>query len=360
MLGTGGSTLRFSALLALGLGLCATRTASAAAQPTPTQIREAAEAFDRGREAYKSEDYVSAAEQFERADALAPSPTALEYAIRSRDRATQLDRAATLAALVSKRYPDNTTLGKVASDAQERARASLFELSVQCSDPCDLAVDDKIVPGTADITRTLFLPAGHHSVRAGFGSETAGSEEVDAKAGGKGNVSFEAPAPAGSAPPITAPPVSAGPPHAGADKTSRSGWSPVVFWIGAGITGAAGIATAWSGIDTLNNPGKEKIKEDCRPEEGTSCSAYQEGLSNQRRTNILLGATAAVGVTTILIGVLATDWGGSSAPSEPEKPEDEYTLSGSKPRARRARSALRVQPWLLLGNGALVGAEGRF
>jgi hypothetical protein len=72
-----------------------------------------------------------------------------------------------------------------------------------------------------------------------------------------------------------------------------------------------------------------------------------------------LGATAAVGVTTLLIGVLATDWGGKSAATEPEKPEDEYSLS-SKSRARRARSALRVQPWVTVGNGALVGAEGRF
>ena len=35
------------------------------ATPTPAQVRSAAEAFDRGREAYKSEDYVEAAEQFE-------------------------------------------------------------------------------------------------------------------------------------------------------------------------------------------------------------------------------------------------------------------------------------------------------
>ncbi|MGC4086286.1 MAG: hypothetical protein QM756_00015 [Polyangiaceae bacterium] len=335
-----------------------TRFASAASQPTPTQIREAAEAFDRGREAYKGEDYVTAAEQFERADSQAGSPTALEYAIRSRDRASQLDRAATLAALVAKRYPDNATLGKVATDVQDRARSSLYELSVQCSEPCDLAVDDKIVPGAADLSRTIFLPAGHHSVRAGFGNETGGSEEVDATSAGRGQVSFDAPAPAAPTQPTTPNAPVSPPPEKPAAAKARSGWSPAVFWVGAGVTGALGLATTWSGIDTINNPGKDKIKA-CQPPD-TSCAAYQEGLANQRRTNILLGATAAVGVTTILIGVLATDWGGSSS-AEPEKaPADEYSLGKGRAPARQARNTMRIQPWVVVGNGALIGAEGRF
>jgi hypothetical protein len=75
------------------------RAAEEVSDPTPAQVRSAAEAFDRGREAYKTEDYVEAAEQFESADANAPSAAALELAIRARDKAGQLDRAATLAAL---------------------------------------------------------------------------------------------------------------------------------------------------------------------------------------------------------------------------------------------------------------------
>lgn len=354
MLGTGRSPLHSMAWLALAFSVLAAPRASAAPQPTPTQIREAAEAFDRGREAYKAEDYVTAAEQFERADAQAASPTALEYAIRSRDRASQLDRAATLAALVAKRYPDNATLEKLASDVQGRARSSLYELSVQCGEPCDLAVDDKIVPGAADVARTLFLQAGHHSVRVGFGNEVGGSEEVDATAGGRGQVSFDRPAPAATpAAPVEKAVTQA--PEKGEAK--RSGWSPAVFWIGAGVTGALGIASIWSGIDTLNNPGKDSIKANCAGL-GESCPQYQEGLSHQRRTNILLGATAAVGVTTILIGVLGTDWGSSGA-AEPEPAQDEYSRSRERRRTRSLARA-RVVPWVALGGGALVGAEGRF
>ena len=65
-----------------------------AQEPTPAQIRAAAEAFDRGREAYEAEQYRDAAEQFERADSNAPSNAALEYALRSRDQAGNGDRAA--------------------------------------------------------------------------------------------------------------------------------------------------------------------------------------------------------------------------------------------------------------------------
>ena len=81
--------------------------AEEAVESTPAQVRTAAEAFDRGREAYKSEEYVEAAEQFESADANAPSAAALELAIRARDKAGQLDRAATLAALALVRHPDD-------------------------------------------------------------------------------------------------------------------------------------------------------------------------------------------------------------------------------------------------------------
>ncbi|HET9933505.1 MAG TPA: hypothetical protein VFQ35_22525 [Polyangiaceae bacterium] len=350
----GRSPLHLVATLGLAVGVLCARPASAAPQATPTQIREAAEAFDRGREAYKNEDYVTAAEQFERADAQAGSPTALEYAIRSRDRASQLDRAATLAALVAKRYPENASLEKLASDVQGRARSSLYELSVQCGEPCDLALDDKIVPGAADLTRTLFLQAGHHSLRAGFGNETGGSEEIEATPAGKGQVSFARPAPADVPPPVfdKRPPTA---PEKAEPKSS--GWSPAVFWVGAGVTGALGIASIWSGVDTLNNPGKDAIREKCGSL-GESCPEYQEGLSNQRRTNILLGATAGVGVATILIGVLATDWG-SSTPSSPETPKDE--IAGHRERRRkRSQAKAVVVPWVSFGSGALVGAEGRF
>lgn len=346
---------RLLSACALAGWMCVTTAVLAANEPTPTQIREAAEAFDRGREAYKTEDWVAAAEQFERADAQAPSPTALEYAIRSRDKAGQPDRAATLAALALNRYPEDANLGKLATELLERVRPGLFELSVGCAEPCDLAVGGKIIPGSADTQRTIFLAEGKHTIRAGFSGGRGDSHEVEAVVGTRAQITFEAAA----APPVAATPAEPvadepppTPPPPSDQGKNRSGWSPTVFWVGAGLTGVLAGVTTWSGIDTLNNPGKDKVKAECGAND-TSCDLYQEGLAHQKRTNILIGVTAGVGVATALIGILATDWGGSEASSS-------EALPASNHKKARARERARIVPWLEVGNGAMVGAEGRF
>src|SRR4051812_22768973 len=142
------------------------RAVEEASEPTPAQVRTAAEAFDRGREAYKTEDYVEAAEQFESADANAPSAAALELAIRARDKAGQLDRAATLAALALARHPDDANIQKIAPSVVERARAELFELNLKCDEACEVTVAGKLAPGRRATDRTVFLLQGSYTVRA--------------------------------------------------------------------------------------------------------------------------------------------------------------------------------------------------
>lgn len=311
-------------------------------EPTPAQIRAAAEAFDLGREAYQRDDYVNAAEQFERADSQAPSETALEYAIRARDKAQQLDRAATLAVLARERHPNGASLSKLVPGLIERAKRELYELTVTCAEPCELAVGGKIVHGMPARTRVVYLPAGEVTVRAGFSEDRGTSATVRAVAGAQGSVHFDVPVPE-PAPAVTPPPAPPPPVDVAPQAEASSGWSPTVFWIGAGLTVAAGAATIWSGVDTLNNPGEERVGREC-PRGDTSCPLYQQGLESQRRTNILIGVTAGLGVGTILVGTLWTDWGA----------RDERTGTNRK------QTASRVRPWLQVGEGALVGAEGRF
>lgn len=318
-----------------------------AAEPSPAQIREAAEAFDRGREAYQKDDFVGAAEQFERADSQAPSATALEYAIRARDRAAQLDRAATLAVLAQKRYPEEASLAKVVPGVLSRAATELFELTVQCSEVCELAVGGKIVHGKPETERRIYLPQGSHSVRAGFDGNRSQSQQVEAATGGKGQLTFEAPKLVAEAPVLAeSPPAPAPAADFPLEERRRSGWSPIVFWVGAGLTAAATGVTVWSGLHTLSNPGKDRIRDECGAGE-TNCAAYQEGLSNQRRTNVLIGVSAGLGLSTILIGALATDWGAGNAVH-------------ASPGSNRPKQTARLEPWLVVENGALLGAKGRF
>jgi hypothetical protein len=325
-----------------------------APEPTPAQIRAAAEAFDRGREAYKDDEFLEAAEQFERADANAPSTTALELALRSREKAGNADRAATLAALALSRHPEHDGLQKLATEILKRRRGELFQLAVSCAEPCELVADSKIVHGARALERTVYLLPGQHSVVAGFGEGRTATQSVEAAAGGSGELAFEAPAqptaaetPATTTTTTTEPaPVVDTPP-----KKESSGWSPAVFWTGAAVTAAAGAFTIWSGVDTLNDPGADYVRDLCAEEgeNGPNCqSAYNEGRDKQFRTNIAIGATAVLGVATILIGAFATDWSGGS---------DEAARLPA--RRKSALPDVRVAPWAALDGGGL-GASGRF
>jgi hypothetical protein len=118
----------------------------------------------------------------------------------------------------------------------------------------------------------------------------------------------------------------------------------MVFFVGAGLTAVLGGVTVWSGIDTVKNPGADRVKDECGTQ-GESCALYQQGRSKQRRTNVLIGVTAGVGVATALIGVLATDWSGGKKSHEAV--------------ANRLRPRVDVAPWASLDGGGLQ-AVGRF
>ena len=61
------------------------------------------------------------------------------------------------------------------------------------------------------------------------------------------------------------------------------------------LTAGAGGVLAWSGVDTLQNPGAENVRKACAGK-GPECPEYKLGLESQLRTNVLIGATAAAGM----------------------------------------------------------------
>lgn len=321
-----------------------------ASEPTPAQVRSAAEAFDRGREAYKAEEFVEAAEQFESADANAPSAAALELAIRARDKAGQLDRAATLAALALARHPEDPSIQKIAPGIVQRAKAELYELDSKCDDPCDLTVGGKIAPGRRATEHTLFLGPGKYVVRAGWSGDRSASKSIEAARGASGTLEFQTPMASPEAAPKS--PVDPGPsvnPPSDAGTSHRgSGLPTPVFWVGLGLTAVMGGVSIWSGIDTQNNPGQGKVRDACQARREDCQTLYQQGLDNQHRTNLLLGVTAGLGVATAVIGAFFTDFGSSKAPA------------GEPRQAHAAHKALALEPWFSIGSGASVGALGRF
>ena len=330
--------------------------------PTADDIRAAAEAFDLGRRSFKAKDYVEAAEHFEAADLRAPSATALELALRSRDRAGQLDRAATLAALAQARHPDEEFTKKLAPGILKRAGEELHSVSARCDSPCELVIDTKLAHGKPTTERTVFVVPGKHSIRAGWSGGRTDSEEVEATAGGKSELSFTAPPepepektpPSTAAEPTAEPEATSEEPQQDSGAERKGGLPPAVFFVGAGLTAVAGGITIWSGIDTKNNPGADAVREKCVGR-GTSCPEYQEGRDKQLRTNVLIGVTATLGVATAVVGIL-TNWSGGSSEAARPSPRKRGVAQ-----LRSSRPGVEIEPWIGFDPSVtLGGARGRF
>jgi len=327
---------------------------ASAAPPDADRLKAAAEEFDNGRRAYKVKDFENAAAYFESADRDAPSPEALRSAIRARKEAGQVSRAATLAALALARYPADKAIGDYAHQVLTESERQLHRLNVACSPECSLVVDSKVMPFPDSTSAVIYLDPGAHAVSASWSGNRHKSSDVTAVAGTSTKISFAAPsldkAPVVTPDPVgasaTTPPEPTAPPPEGGDQgpeaQKKSGLPPAVFLVGAGVTAVLGGITIWSGIDTTNNPGKEKVQTDCKGFTSIDdCPTYQLGLDHERRTNILIATTSVVGVTTAVIGLFFTSWGSD----EPTKPEKKDAL---------------LMPVFGLGNGVNIGAVGRF
>jgi hypothetical protein len=321
---------------------------ASAAPPDAAKIRVASEEFDQGARAFKRKDYELAASHFEAADAAAPSEKAIRLAIRARSEAGQASRAATLAALALARQPTEPETAKLARKAIVKTEAALHKLNVSCISPCVLALGTRAIHGEPTTRWVVYADPGKVTLSASFfGDAGTTSRSLDAVAGGSSDLRFEPDEPAAAAAPVPAPKEEKAVSKSAEEKReepknkdeSSSGLPPIVFYIGGAVTvGLAGV-TVWSGLDAQNNPGVDRVRAECAGQT-TDCPTYQEGVSAQGRTNVLIGATAGAAAVTLAVGLFFTDWGGGDA---------------------SARKDARVTPWASLGDGAAaIGAAGRF
>lgn len=332
--------LAMAAVIAAGAAVCPTVRADDGGDAL--KVRTAAQEFDAGRRAYTSRDFPTAADHFENAFRDVPSVEALRLAIRSHEQAGHLARAATLSELALRRYPEDAGTVTLARSILKEAGPKVFKIRIQCEPDCAVVVDERAVFDEAAATLVLYVDPGKHAVAATWKNNRSRAIEVQGEAGTETETVFRAPKrPAEDAvPPPASSAVQVQPgPEPGADQ--GSGLPPAVTYVGLGLTAALTGATIWSGIDTRNHPGRDAVRDQCI-DQGESCPLYQDALSKQKRTNILLGTTIGVAVITSVIGLAYTNWGGDSG------------------KASGASAGVRLQPGMAWQDGPQLGAVGRF
>lgn len=270
---------------------------------------KAAEAYDQGTAAYLARDYEPAGHWFERAYRLVPTSTALLQAVRAYNKAGALLRAGNLALELRGRYPADDRAMEVADAVIESVQSASVLIDVQCDQACTLELDGSLLRDPRFFTN----PDAEHSLKAAFASGET-STSVRGAAGETQQLHLTAPVP----PPP--PPIPR--------------WT---FFSSLGATVALGAVTIWSGIDakngvsdyesaarTASSPG---INGGASPTPAQQAQALlDEGQSKERRTNILIGVTAAMAATTAVLGVF-TNWKGESRETAPKRVETSVGIS---------------------------------
>jgi hypothetical protein len=282
----------------------------------------ASNAFEEGQRAQLRREFGRAAEFFELADRLAPSPVAIRSAIRNRVAAGNLPQAATLALAARRRYgASDPKTAEAADSTLAEASQKLQRVDIDCKPACALTVDGRVASAVRTASIALFIEPGRHALEASFGDRPAEARTLVAEAGRSSVESFRSeavasaqptePAAAAPAAPGAAPAAASGPSaparsaaaevlQAAPPPASRKPLPPLAFWIGAGATVVSGSLLLWSGLDTLS----ARDRYVANPTE----PGYRDGVDREHRTNILIGTTVGLGVASALVGWLATDW----------------------------------------------------
>ncbi len=292
----------------------------------PVKVKAAAEEFDAGRRAYKQRDFPRAASHFENAFRDAPSAQAIRMAIRARQEAGELARAATLCVRAQALYPEDRETVTLAQKVLQDNTPKLQKVTLSCDPACTVTLDGKLVRDDAASSQVIFSDPGDHTLVAGWSMNRSVSRTISGKEGSSSIVSMQAPpepqaaAPEASATATSSPPPVSSRPGAGTNAGAEvsvgqgKGASPLLFWLAAGTTAAVGGLTIWSGLDTKASPGPDTVRAKCVGL-GTACPEYQDGLSKERRTNYLLAGTGIGVAATAVIGLFFTDWHAGAAPS---------------------------------------------
>ncbi len=267
--------------------------------------RAAAKLFNEGQKAFKDGDYRSSADAFERAYKRAPRLQPLWNAARAWDKSGESTRAANLYASYLRKAPPDALDRNSATSALQKLETKVTRLEIHATGFTDLKVDGAPcdLDGQTPASLVLYVTPGAHLVQGSHDDKNE-QQQVNTSAGGSTSVVLVVPAAAAVVPVVAQPPP---PPPA---EKPRSGLSPTIVFVGGGLTAVAGGFLIWSSIDTLDqkkaflaNPSQQNL---------------DTGRSDETRTNILVGATAALGLLTGVAAVFLVDWKGRTAAEKTE------------------------------------------
>ncbi len=282
-------------------------SAPSSAQPTAADRQAAGQSYDRATAAYLARDYPRAATLFETAYRLAPASAPLLQAVRAHERAGNTLRAATLALRLQAFYGGEEAARRQAETTLAASSAQFVRIDVTCATPCTMELDGQL----QEHSSFFASPLAAHTVRASF--ETGSVERsVTGAAGTTEQVAFEAPPPPAAV--ATGGETDAQGGEAGGEGGSAGeastpasgggGLSPIAFGIALVLTAGAGGTLAWSGVDTLDGVSAYNA--------APTVEGLRDGQSRELRTNVLIGATGALAITTLVLAIL-TDWDGEGS-----------------------------------------------
>ena len=274
--------MRSRALAIVFASIAIASTAFADDGPSNEELAEASALYTKGEELHAQGKHLEAARTLARADEIVPDAAALEAALVA---VLETDAAVLGMNLASRtsREPFRTRHIELADRARAKFGSAVGRIVVHC-DGCHVRIDGEVAKrGIA-----TWVTAGSHRVDLS-GDDGIEQREVDVAAEALVTIT----------PRLAPPPPDPVPPPPEEPIAIDTGLSPIWFWIGAGATGVAGIATIASAVDVEN---KHASFEEMPTEELSSA-----GEQAEIRTNALLGVTIGVAAVTGLLAAF-TDW----------------------------------------------------
>lgn len=313
-----------SSVVSLALSACLV-AGSAGAQdaqgPVDKKVIAAANAFAQAQEAELGGEHARAAQLFELADRIAPTPEALRSATRARLHAGELAAAAGHAEELVRRYGSDPASRELADQVLTRSRPELTRFRLQCETPCTVVVDG-LASGLAPThSQLLYATPGSHEFVVSFDGGLERSMRLSGERGEALAIRVQRPpksatkgaeqekAEANDAPPDAAEPEQAAP----AGQPDASFWAqrrklaPVYLWSAVAATAVVGGVATWSGVDLLKS--RDEFEQDTTP----TRKEFDEGESKDLRTGLLIGATGALALGSVGLA-LFTDFGGKEQP----------------------------------------------